>query len=102
MQRIAALLSIFILLLSMAPCADAWEGSDCESEEICETSNEDNGSGNEDDCLPFCSCMCCTAVMTVAPQTFEFQEVVTTTDDLKLEEIAYSPPAFDIWQPPKI
>ncbi|MBO3700730.1 DUF6660 family protein [Roseivirga sp. E12] len=102
MQRIAAILSIFILLMSMAPCADAWKDSGCESEGICESSNEANEADDSDDCLPFCSCMCCTAITTIALQSFEFQKIVITTDDLKLEEIAYNPPAIDIWQPPKI
>ncbi|OEK03370.1 hypothetical protein BFP97_18385 [Roseivirga sp. 4D4] len=102
MQRLGAILSIFILLLSMAPCADAWESSACDSEEVCESSNEHDASDEADDCLPFCSCLCCTAI-TIAPlQSFNFQEAVITLDEPKLEDNTYTPPAFDIWQPPKI
>jgi len=102
MQRLGAILSIFILLLSMAPCADAWESSVCESEEVCQSSSEHDTSDEVDDCLPFCSCMCCTAI-TIGPlQSLNFREVANTLDESKLEDNTYTPPAFDIWQPPKI
>lgn len=102
MRRSNAFFAIFILLLSLAPCADAWESSTCESEGVCESSNEEGQTNEADECLPFCSCMCCTT-LTIAPfQAVEPAETLDAVDDLILGEAAYSPPAFDIWQPPKI
>lgn len=58
MRILAAILSLYILGLSLVPCADAGISPTSDVQHISQ-SHHDNHSNHLDLCSPFCVCHCC-------------------------------------------
>ena len=99
-------LSIYLLLLSLAPCTDGISITDSSSSYSSEgiDKHEDHSHNEEDNCTPFCSCFCCGTTV-----------VFTTSFEVKMIDI-YSTNTYgfhyffdysfdykeEIWQPPAV
>lgn len=71
MKLLTIILAIIALTLSSIPCSD-------EAIEVIDTVQTDNNSEHSDDnCTPFCSCICCGAV--VSFKVLAFEEAKTNT-----------------------
>ncbi|MFI5171837.1 MAG: DUF6660 family protein [Chitinophagales bacterium] len=104
MKIIFAILSIVILYLGSAPCADAFH-THKENIEVATNGNEHHQENHEDLCPPFCSCNCCGNSVSTSNAFYQA--------NLKLlidSELFYSKDVSQfisrnfssIWQPPKI
>lgn len=94
--------SIYILLLSIAPCGDSIE---CDERNQTEKSHNDHKHENEN-CTPFCICACCGQPVT---SKINYPAVQTVSKpDIFNKNIAINDQTFNsqfsasIWQPPKI
>jgi hypothetical protein len=61
MKAVAVILAFYIIALSTVQCADVLEGNNIALVEQLSADNHDHQDSEvpEDDCSPFCSCMCC-------------------------------------------
>jgi len=58
MKLLAAILSIYILVLTALPCIDEPEDHSVQKNVITQNST-DNHQHEENHCSPFCTCQCC-------------------------------------------
>ena len=60
MKIVSLILSFYIIALCTVQCADVLEGNEFQVEQL-SIDNHDHQDSEipEDDCSPFCSCMCC-------------------------------------------
>lgn len=105
MKIVALILSIYITALSIVPCADGMLQSSLKTDTSVSASDHDSKhSEHEDDCTPFCTCVCCGSLI-VIPHILSFvkQSVVVSTIYQFHYTFDYS---FDfkegVWHPPAI
>ena len=65
MRIFASIISIFILALSIVPCGDGLQQNSVNIE-IKAKDHDHNHSDHEDDCTPFCACVCCGSMIAVS------------------------------------
>ncbi|MDP4278735.1 MAG: hypothetical protein Q8914_14005 [Bacteroidota bacterium] len=101
-RLIAGLLSIYILFLTVVPCADSWTSHDPQQTLITQATGGTHQ--NEcDHCSPFCTCKCCTSPITseIAEIHLDCFALVYDYSTLYyLEQAPTIPSSF--WQPPKL
>lgn len=103
MKWFAILLSIYLIVLSGIPCADAASAADTLGQTSINADSHSTGhSPAADLCSPLCICTCCagfalqTATQKVSPAVFKI-----TIPAPAYVSVAVSYPSFSIWQPPK-
>ncbi len=101
MKWLAILLSIYLIILSCIPCADAAPGADTMEQTITNSNSTDHFPA-ADLCSPLCVCNCCAGfalqatAQKVSPAVFEIAIPAPA-----YRSVAVSQPSFSIWQPPK-
>jgi len=69
MKYLAVILSIYALLLTIVPCADACSYADnsAQTELVSQQMNQvdQEHSDHTDQCSPFCSCTCCQVIVSL-------------------------------------
>lgn len=102
MKSLLAVLSIFMLILSMAPCTD--EIISCEDEIVhLEESNADcEGESEEDDCQAFCACSCCKVPLVSITFGIDRPSSTYKPFNLGIYDLALNTLVQEIWQPPRI
>lgn len=103
MNWFAILLSVFMMVLSCIPCADAAEIETPAPTSIQANPDAENHAPEADLCSPLCICNCCAGF---ALQT-SVQKAITaifkaTTTAPGYRVVALANPSFTIWQPPKL
>jgi hypothetical protein len=103
MKWFTILLSIFMMVLSCIPCADAAEIDTLASTSIQANPDAENHAPEADLCSPLCICNCCAgfALQTSVQKTSPAILMATTTAPVH-RAVAVSNPSFIIWQPPKL
>ena len=100
MKKIALLLAIYILALSVVPCNDVHAISDIYSTGNILTQDENNHEHPLDMCSPFCSCDCC---HTVAETVFQTQIIIENCEiSAVITPYFYTEKEsfFSLWRPP--
>ena len=65
MKIMVSILSIYLISLSVFPCADVLVSDDHDTEiHLAQTDGGENHSDDTDSCTPFCQCQCCGAQIT--------------------------------------
>ncbi|WP_093832942.1 DUF6660 family protein [Spirosoma endophyticum] len=104
------LLALYLLGLSLWPCADEMDSLPEQSSVAVLTSaaSEPGTSHHEhDQCTPFCSCACCAVTITVIG-CFSyvikpvFQSIPASVTSFDYTLIHWADPLTAIWQPPKL
>lgn len=104
MKWFAILMSIYMIVLSCIPCADAAPGVNTpEQTFISADADSADHAPAADLCSPLCICTCCAgfALQTATPK------VSPTFFNILVPAPAYRPgaipqPSFSIWQPPQL
>ncbi|MCO5233963.1 MAG: hypothetical protein LC105_11230 [Chitinophagales bacterium] len=106
MRFFTVILSVYLLLISFAPCADASD-SFCDKLKLEHAHDQDSNHQHSDVCSPFCACNCCHLSMMANSESTYYM-----TDKLFIAHIeeSYSSQHYffvstyyqNIWQPPKI
>ncbi len=106
MKLFCFIFSVYILLLSLAPCEEFAVKAELRFDKVSEqiqiqTTDEETS----DDCSPFCICSCCHFSTVYQFKTFAVTNKITISAILKLENLYQNPYAQDfktsVWQPPK-
>jgi len=104
MKWLALLLSVFMIIVSCIPCADAAPEIDAHAQTIIKlNTNSQDHLPAADLCSPLCICNCCAgfALQTTTQKTsFSITEVIIQATIHRT--VAVSKPSFSIWQPPKL
>lgn len=102
-RKLKFLLSLYFLVLSCLPCADAeaMDFNDCTVSE-----HHSDGTHHDDFCSPFCICSCCGSVV-FSQQNPVFLDAVhlPVISENKIpgyDSVFISSFFHNIWQPPKI
>jgi len=100
MKFIAAIFSIYILLLTGVPCADE-HFADADSTCVELPAQDDSHSDNADLCSPFCFCACCQILS--FPEIHDYRHISTLSFDLMPAYIEqnYFTLTSSFWRPPK-
>ena len=107
---LTTLLSVYLLGLSLWPCADEVLSPAGEERGTVLTalnaSTPDASHPDHDQCTPFCTCACCAVTITVVPQLTYTLTASVDLDRVAAARFAYEPlpwadPLTTIWQPPK-
>ena len=102
MKIFAAILSLYILALSIKPCIDIHKENMLQKIGISENSAS-NAHNETDDCSPFCSCACCNS--SVLHQVFAIQFSCFSFYQKhfpKFQSSKITSSLAAIWQPPKL
>jgi len=102
MKFIAAILSIYILVLVAFPCADK---SECNVMHKTELSQQATASTVPamDECSPFCVCNCCVSIVLVQIFSVSFESLFYTHYRFPEFKPSFSFAGFSsIWQPPQL
>jgi hypothetical protein len=103
MKHLAFILSIYILSLVSAPCADEVLHAGSLSSRQTGHHQQDVPSDHADGCSPFCICSCCSVPVTIAPGTFICQPFFSFRRAIRPEPSQIlSLFAVNFWQPPKL
>jgi len=99
---VSVILSMYLLVLSLVPCADDSIQPICNNVDIELHDHNHNHSDGTDDCTPFCTCICCGSVISISPaQQVQAPLGVLVLSDLFTYNFEYS---FDYnkgtWHPP--
>ena len=104
MKWLALLLSVFMIVISCIPCADAApEVSMLAQTTIQEKSDSDNHTPAADLCSPLCICNCCAGFalqITLQKTSLPVFKVITPAP--VHQPVALLNPSFSIWQPPRL
>jgi hypothetical protein len=100
MKYLAFILSIYILTLNLAPCADSVASSDAKTEFLQDISDNHLGL---DACSPFCICQCCH----ISSTYLQFEDIKLDIPFISTKDFCYlivSEKNFStsISQPPRI
>lgn len=103
MKFIAVILSISILVLSLAPCGDE---IDCNNH----IANKTEQTGDKHDhktesCSPFCICACCSHISNIFSEKTDickFNLILVAQAQPCSNETFISESHSNIWQPPKL
>lgn len=104
MKWCAIFLSVFMMVISCFPCADAAPEKDTLAPtSIQANTDSENHSQEADLCSPLCICHCCAgfALQTTAQKTSHSIFKVMTSAPVH-RVVALSNPSFTIWQPPRL
>lgn len=102
MKSSIAVLSIFMLLLSMAPCTDEIMGCEDEIVHLEESKANCEGESEEDDCRAFCACSCCKVPLVSFTFEIERPSSIYKPFNLMIYDLALNTLVQEIWQPPRI
>jgi hypothetical protein len=101
MKQMAIFFALYLLALTVMPCADNEKVSDAHAEYHQSTDGHDH-SEEEDFCSPLCVCNCCRTNITIT-QLFSFvPEIKVKKEFVDFYRVQQSGPVYSIWQPPKI
>lgn len=96
--------SLYILCLSVLPCADRAECNVFEKDKAVSSTEHSDHNLEDEQCSPFCICSCCGVTMNmpkvlacIAPHSLAPTELNSFLPNPSIEEITSA-----IWQPPKI
>ena len=96
MKFITLILSLLVMALTLVPCSDT----------PCDTEKTHTHEQHDDQCTPFCTCVCCGAQTQVPqyPFTYSHSPIITYISlSLPQYNSTYTPGFHhSIWQPPKI
>lgn len=111
MKWLTIILSLYLLGLSLWPCADeALSPAGKEGSTVLTPLNApESGTSHQDHdlCTPLCICTCCAATTTVVPQ-FEYtlippaETIVVSVAAFAYAPIHWADSLSAIWQPPKV
>ncbi|WP_460893971.1 DUF6660 family protein [Rufibacter soli] len=104
MKWFAVLLSVFMIVMSCVPCADAAQGEDTLAQtNISSNQDSDAHSPVTDLCSPLCICNCCAGftLLTANLKTNSLVVKITIQEPI-YQEVAARTPTFSIWQPPRL
>jgi len=104
MKWFAILLSVFMIVISCIPCADAAPEIDNHAPTIIisNTDSQDHLPA-ADLCSPLCICNCCAGfALQTTPQKTSVLIIKTITPAPVHRSVAIPNPSFSIWQPPKL
>ncbi len=102
MKFLAAILSIYVLVLTLLPCVDVPTDNLLHKTELTKASTEKH-TDDGDHCSPFCTCQCCASPMVSHFQMFNFQTATILEQRIfSYHNLDYTSPFYSIWQPPKL
>jgi hypothetical protein len=102
MKIFAAILSLYILVLTVIPCIDEPEGNNIAKIELSQKSTEQQQSIN-DHCSPFCTCDCCVSPVIYLDYIVETENFLFFHKIYPVYQIKYNSSHYtSIWQPPRI
>lgn len=109
-KALTIILSIYLLGLSLWPCADEPlpPGGKTWRSMVSSATNPDSEQSHQHDaCTPFCTCACCAVTITIAPR-FTYS-LIPSVEMMPIDSVPFqyvSVPLSDaltaIWQPPKL
>lgn len=106
------ILSLYLLGLSVMPCADetqlpVYEPGIGPYLSTVHTASETSHPHEHDACSPFCSCVCCAVTITTVSRFL--YSLLPTVEILPTDAVSFhyvsaylADPLFAIWQPPKV
>ncbi|MBK5285430.1 MAG: hypothetical protein JJE25_08490 [Bacteroidia bacterium] len=99
---IAGLLAVHMLTLVLMPCNDSCDSQQHQTATIVQGAQEHHEQDN-DICSPFCTCSCCSSLITLAYQT-ELKTFVPVAANAfsGFDKFFNSVFSADCWQPPRI
>ena len=104
MKIFAFILAFILLALSVMPCMDATEVNDSMAKTAISKPGDQHRHGDSDNCSPFCSCSCCSVLVTYQALSFYYlhKPVIQAKKYSAYKPSFYSEISFSIWQPPKV
>ncbi|MFD2933642.1 DUF6660 family protein [Spirosoma flavum] len=111
MKWLTTILSLYLLGLSVWPCADELQSVLKQDHTVMLTKADGScpGSSHEhhDQCTPFCSCACCVTIVTIQPQYSYTLIGSVATVAVRATNFRYTTPHWAdtlsaIWQPPQL
>ncbi|WP_373422661.1 DUF6660 family protein [Pontibacter ummariensis] len=104
MKWFAILLSVFMMVISCVPGADAAPGEDALAQTtINSNTDSEDHSPAADLCSPLCICNCCTGfVLQKSPQKTNLFVIRAIIPAAVYQIAAISSLSYSIWQPPKV
>jgi len=98
MKLLALFFSLYILLLTAQPCADAPMGRHAQDAPISK-----NSTNHDDQCSPFCTCNCCASAMVCHVQAVDFKVTTIVREHFTAyPSLTVTQRSGDIWQPPQL
>lgn len=96
--------SVYILVLSLAPCGDLHDCNEIYDVSISANTDHDNHKHETETCSPFCICTCCGSTVINMDNLATFSDVVQVHSKgfPVFKQTFISVEYFHIWQPPKI
>jgi len=106
MRIFAIILSLYIAALTVAPCSDGMlQISNYSNFTAVAAEHDDNHSDHQDDCTPFCVCVCCGINLTL-PTGDDVDMTIPIADHIVIRSLYSFDYSFDykegIWHPPTI
>ena len=108
---LTTILALYVLCLSLWPCADDHVPLDGQKDQITLTSTgvpqSNDSHDHSDHCSPLCTCSCCSATITLVP-CYEcglipaLNPVVGSVAAFVYTPVRWAEPLSAIWQPPKL
>lgn len=100
MRFFILILSLFVLVLSIAPCSDA---DCCCNEDTCAEGSDASSNNNHTSCTPFCSgCANFSISFEISHFLFEFQSFQIASPISLYQSVCVSSYINSFWQPPKL
>ncbi|WP_093823111.1 DUF6660 family protein [Spirosoma endophyticum] len=106
---VCLLLGLYLLMLSMLPCADQCEPVRLPAQATTIAADGHQhpiNSATGDSCSPFCVCSCCGLPIDTPPPVFSFHYVDQPSDWQRalftLIESDFPSPSLTTWQPPQV
>ena len=100
MKYIAAILLVYVMVLTAMPCNDVHAATNSASIEL--TEQNQNQTNDVDLCSPFCFCHCCQTLSFTSFLDGLLSDVEEVTLNIPFKESRFSNLLSSIWQPPKI
>lgn len=102
-KTISLLFAIYIVFLTLLPCADHEKSDNCNESNVSNESPNNHNHDTADQCSPFCHCSCCGTIMEIA-KIYISTYFVTVPKTILFFYFIDSPKQifFSIWIPPKI
>jgi len=106
MRLFSLLLTFYMLVLAIMPCADRVECDKFENQEIVENPNHPDHEHTSEMCSPVCTCNCCGAQLSYAPKTNmsinpNLYYNIDNTPKFVSQPHILNNYLSEIWQPPK-
>ncbi|MEQ6118872.1 DUF6660 family protein [Reichenbachiella sp. MALMAid0571] len=102
MKKIAAILAIFLLVLTLMPCSDTLKKDECGQEMHLHNQGDQDAHNELDLCSPFCSCACCGSTFIAKTKLFANTEFTSfQLSNTQYASLFYQEHIYNVFQPPR-